>query len=467
MLSIRSIDASRMRRLVSLTALLALLAAAPAADGATRWIVRGAGFGHGIGMSQFGAYGFAQQGRSYRQILAHYYRDTEIAQAPSRPVRVLLQSNDPYIRVRGASRAGSKRLRPRTTYVVRSGGGRLTLRTSSGRLVGRFRSPLRLFRRGGKVRLMGRAINGIRSGVYRGAIEVRRSSGGVSAVNRLPIDAYVQGVVPGEMPSSWHMEALKVQAVAARSYALATRKRRGSFDLYPDTRSQVYRGVSGETRRASSAVRATSGQILTHDGEPAVTYYFSTSGGHTENVENSFLGADPKPYLKGVEDPFDDISPRHRWRFRFSARRLARLVGVRGGLRRVRVLKRGVSPRVIRARFYGSGSSRRTLTGSQIRARLGLYDSWVRFVRVSTSAARNPWAQHSGWGASPAPVLLHGRFDPAPRSRRLSVERRVGRRWRRVATVRTTSTGRYRLRVRRRGVYRVRSGSVAGPPVRA
>ena len=109
-----------------------------------------------------------------------------------------------------------------------------------------------------------------------------------------------------------------MQAVTARTYALATRKRGGAFDLYPDTRSQVYRGVAGETSRSNRAVKDTAGKILTYNGVPAITYYFSTSGGETENVELSFLGSEPKPWLKSVEDPYDDISPRHRWRVSFT-----------------------------------------------------------------------------------------------------------------------------------------------------
>src|SRR3954470_11483085 len=100
-----------MRRALLTTALvLALLA--PAAEARTIHIVRGAGFGHGIGMSQYGAYGYAQHGFGYAQILGRYYLHTRLTFAGSRRVRVLLQSVDPFIRVRGATRAGGRRLRP-------------------------------------------------------------------------------------------------------------------------------------------------------------------------------------------------------------------------------------------------------------------------------------------------------------------------------------------------------------------
>ena len=111
-----------MRRLAVFT-LLALVGLLPAtADAAVRHVVRGAGFGHGIGMSQYGAYGFALEGRDYDDILAHYYKGTRLSRAPGRPVRVLLQPNDPYIRVRGAVDVDGTELRRRTTYVARRSG---------------------------------------------------------------------------------------------------------------------------------------------------------------------------------------------------------------------------------------------------------------------------------------------------------------------------------------------------------
>lgn len=358
---------------------LSLLLAAPSTAPAS-WVVRGAGYGHGIGMSQYGAYGFAQQGWDYRRILRHYYRGTSLGRAPGRPVRVLLQASDPYVRFRGATRGGGLDLDPRVTYVVRPSGRRLALLGRGGTRLGTFRAPLRVGRGGRPLKLLGPAINGVDGGRYRGRLELHPGAlGGVTAVNALPIDAYVQGVVSGEMPSSWDAQALRVQAVAARTYALATRKVGDIFDQYPDTRSQVYLGVAGETATGNAAVRRTANEIVTHGGDPAVTFYFSTSGGRTENVENSFVGAPPQPWLKSVADPYDDISPLHRWRLRFSDARMGALLGAPGRLRRIEVLERGRSPRIVRARLVGSNGSR-VLTGPDIRARLGLNDTWAFFA---------------------------------------------------------------------------------------
>ena len=96
--------------------------------------------------------------------------------------------------------------------------------------------------------------------------------------------------MPLESPASWPIEALKAQAVAARTYALTTSKGGAGFDHYPDTRSQVYGGVGAEVASTNAATQQTAGQLVTYQGTPVATYFFSTSGGRTEDVENTTLG---------------------------------------------------------------------------------------------------------------------------------------------------------------------------------
>src|SRR5215217_1663114 len=409
-----------MRRLALVSALFALAAPAVADAGVRHWI-KGRGFGHGIGMSQYGAYGYALEGSGYRQILAHYYKGTRLSTAPSRPVRVLLQPVDPYIRVRGATSVSGRELNPGTTYVVRRSGGGVSVSSASGKRVARV--GIATFRASDPIRLLGAALNFVSNGRYRGVIEVRADGGGVTAINELDLDSYVRGVVAGEMPSSWPLEALKSQAVAARTYALTTRKTTGLFDQYPDTRSQVYRGVTGESVRSDAAVRATAGRIVTYNGVPAVTYYFSTSGGYTEDVEFSFVGSLSKPWLVGVPDPYDGLSPYHRWEVSFSARRLDRALGAPGAFKRLKVLERGVSPRVVRAMVIGTRGSR-AVTGPQVRSALGLRDTWFTHYRVASSATRTRSARPASWGPRPGRRTLAGMMQPAPRKRMLRIERR-------------------------------------------
>lgn len=453
-----------MRRTLLLTALLASVVVPATADAAVRHVIRGAGYGHGIGMSQYGAYGYALEGAKYPGILAHYYKGTRLSSAPSRPVRVLLQPVDPYIRVRGATSVEGRALKPGTTYVARRGGGGIVVTTARGKRVARLGSIVS-FHGEDPLRLLGPALSGVNSGRYRGDVEVRLDGGGVTAINEIDLDSYVRGVVAGEMPSTWPMEALRVQAVAARTYALATRKTDGVFDQYPDTRSQVYRGVTGESVRSDAAVRDTAGRIVTYAGQPAVTYYFSTSGGHTENVEYSFVGSLSKPWLVGVDDPYDTQSPYHRWQVALSAATLDRALGAPGRFTRLKVLQRGVSPRVVRARVIGTAGSR-TVSGPQVRAALGLRDTWFTHYRIASSASRARSARPASWGPRLPRRVLAGEFRPAPRKHRLIVERERDGRFRKVAVVKTSRIGRYSVALSRPGVYRVRSRSVTGPRVR-
>ena len=131
-----------MRRTALLTALGVLLAVPATADAAVRHVIRGAGFGHGIGMSQYGAYGYALEGAKYPGILAHYYKGTRSPTAPEQPVRVLLQPVDPYIRVRGATSVGGRSLRPSRIYVAKRGSGGIVVTTATGRRVARLGSTV-------------------------------------------------------------------------------------------------------------------------------------------------------------------------------------------------------------------------------------------------------------------------------------------------------------------------------------
>src|ERR687898_360970 len=158
-----------MRRSAPLIALAVLAAALPAtADGAVRHVLRGAGFGHGIGMSQYGAYGYALEGANYAGILAHYYKGTRLSTAPDRPVRVLLQPVDPYIRVRGATSVGGRAIQPSETYVAKRGGGGIAVTNARGRRVVRFEEPIVKFRNsgGGAVRVVGPAPHHLTNGVF-------------------------------------------------------------------------------------------------------------------------------------------------------------------------------------------------------------------------------------------------------------------------------------------------------------
>jgi stage II sporulation protein D len=156
---------------------------------------------------------------------------------------------------------------------------------------------------------------------YRGILElVWNRSGTISVVNVLPLEEYLRGVVPGEMPASWPAEALKAQAVAARTYARyqmgGTKYAAEGFDVDDTTASQVYGGVLSEDARTDAAIAATAGQYITYQGKIIPAFFFAASGGYTENNEYVFTGGSPLPYLRGVPD-FDQGSSRYAWSYPF------------------------------------------------------------------------------------------------------------------------------------------------------
>jgi SpoIID/LytB domain protein len=445
----------------SLAAVAALGAAAAPAQGATRFTIRGAGFGHGVGMSQYGAMGYAQHGARYDSILAHYYTGTRLGTtSPAQPVRVLLSSSlGPTFT--GASRAGSKTLSPSKTYAARANGlGSIDL-LHSGKRVATFTAPLQVAGGDGTLMTGGRR--------YRGTLTFAPDPlGGVDVINTLGLEDYVRGVVAWESPSSWPAEALKAQAVAARTYAITTH-RSGSFDQYADTRSQMYGGVNAETSTTDAAVAATRGQVVTYQGRPVTTYFFSTSGGRTEDIEDSVLGGSPQPWLKSVEDPYDSVSPRHRWapQTMTLTQAGAKLSGLyRGKFRGIAVVRRGVSPRIVLADVVGTRGKTR-VSGATLRSRLGLYDTWAYFTSIgikTTKPAPRPKSDPSSGGASASSVrVLSGRVMPAHRGAEVQVQRRAGSHWRTVRTPTVDAAGRYRVTVARRGTYRVLYWGDAGP----
>ena len=446
-----------MRRLLLITALLSL-AVPVTADAATRWIVKGGGWGHGLGMSQYGAYGQALAGRDYRTIVKHYYRNTEFAQAGG-SVRVLLLASVPSVTFTGANRVGGKSIEPGRPYTARRVNGNVVVFNRRGRRVIRSSGVLRVLSPNG---IVGVATKGAS---YRDVIELRPGlSGGVTAVNKVGLENYIRGVVPNESPASWPLEALKAQAVAARSYALGTNSGNAVFDHYDTVASQVYGGYSSENARTNRAVARTAGQVLRSGGKVIVAYFHSTSGGHTEHVENVFRGSERLPYIRGVEDPWDKHSPYHRWRISYNSNGLGAAMGV-GRLRRVTVNSRGVSGRIIYATFRGAAGKRRVHGWDGIRGGLGLRDIPSTIKRV-TSRGSTAQAAAAGiaWGGFARDV--YGQIEPARPGSEVTVQRRVGKRWKDVGRGRLGREGRYRVGVEHAGLYRVVSAGDKGPAVR-
>jgi stage II sporulation protein D len=147
--------------------------------------------------------------------------------------------------------------------------------------------------------------------------------------------------------------------------------------------------MDGEDPRSNAAVHATHREVVKYKGEVAVTYFFSSSGGRTENIENVFYGSPPVPYLKSVKDPYDHYAPRHKWTIKYTlAEMRTRLSGlIDGKFRGIRVVERGVSPRIVSADVVGTTGTTR-VSGATLKVRLGLYDSWATFPTFGSRAER-------------------------------------------------------------------------------
>lgn len=243
---------------------------------------------------------------------------------------------------------------------------------------------------------------------YRGRVQIAPSGNGVTAVNHVDIEEYLYSVVASEMPTSWHAEALKAQSVAARTYALYKRDRTKNplYDLGDTTKFQVYKGVTAETNSTRNAVGDTAGQILTYNGKMIEAVFHSSSGGHTENVED--VWSQPIPYLRGVPD-FDHDSPKYSWTESFSAAQLRnKLASTVNGLEGigaiVGLVPQQASPhgRIKTIRVIGQNGER-LIKGNDVRKALGLKST--RFEVLSSGSSFAPMQFKNN---SPSNFVLRG-----------------------------------------------------------
>jgi SpoIID/LytB domain protein len=300
-------------------------------------------------MSQYGAYGAARRGLTWKQILAFYYPGTRVTTMPSGTVLKVWITAD---------RDGSLRVRPTRGLNVRDAdGGRYTLPT------GAKYTSWRIRRSGSGYRLTYRTPSGtdvtqptglssstwsfystakiipvvLPSGsvrYYRGSVAlVKRGSSG-RTVNRVLLEDYVKGVVPAEMPTSWPAQAVRAQAVAARSYAVRLRDftNYSGYDICDTVACQVYRGLGSETAGGNAAVKATTGAIVTYRGAVALTQFASSNGGHSAQGRYS--------YLAPRRDPYDGAVRSQAWTRTVSARSIAAAWPSAGTVRGLRVTAR-------------------------------------------------------------------------------------------------------------------------------
>jgi len=401
--------------LAGVLAVLALLVGAgPAAalSSESDFLIEGHGWGHGIGMSQWGCYGYAKHGWAYKAILKHYYTGITFGDAANIDIRVRLRSGLSAVKVScpnaySATGSGSPLEIPAgatatTTYVNGS------YRVVAGSVRKDFGSPVTFTPSSGALRVLTATDLGD-TGPYRGVVRVVRSGGSLMMINSVPLESYLRGSVPHEVSPSWPSEALKAAACAARSFALGSRKPTESWDVYCDVRSQAYVGIGIEDPRTDAAVKATAGVVPVYKDKPILAVYFSCSGGHTENIEDGWPGASAIPYLKGVDDPYDYYGSLHDWGpLRRTAAQVGGPLGAKGSLRAVYTVKRGSSPRIVKAALIGSGGVK-FMDGNELRVKLGLNSTWAVFTSMSISPAPRDHASLSPGDS----LTLKGRIYPA------------------------------------------------------
>lgn len=221
---------------------------------------------------------------------------------------------------------------------------------------------------------------------YRGRALLAPDANGVTAVNYVDLEQYLYSVVGGEMPTGWHLEALKAQAVAARTYVLYQRQTSANrvFDVGDTARWQVYRGVEEEASSTIAAVDATQGQVLTYDGQLIESVFHSSSGGCTENVEE--VWSSPRAYLRHVQD-YDYDAPVYQWTVSFTAEQLRqRITGVGNVLRFVPEQVTRSCGRIVSMRVEGDAGSR-VLRGSELRDAFGLRSTFFTVQPTMGSVA--------------------------------------------------------------------------------
>lgn len=372
-----------------------------AAGADTSFNFSGSGWGHGVGMSQWGARGMAAAGRSYTEILSHYYSGVSIGpRGVSEDLKVLIgeQVGTFTLVTSGATRVAGVDVGSGATITMTRSGADMVL---SGAVSTRVSGAV-------FVEYAGRGSVKVSPPGYSyqyGIMAIGPDDGGGlrAVIGGLGMQQYLYGL--GEMSSSWPAEALKAQATASRTFAQKRRDARGSadFDLYGSVLHQAYTGTKFEVPAWRDAVDATVGQVITYGGNLIDANYSASSGGHTENSEIVWVAT--VPYLRGVPDPYDlqGGNPNASWTRTYSGSQLGAWFGL-GTVTSVQILgPLGASGRVDRAtiRLTGTGGAK-DVTGAAFR---------------STVNANSPGSQLMSTkftvdGASPSP-------SPAPSPVRL------------------------------------------------
>ncbi|MCX7821171.1 MAG: SpoIID/LytB domain-containing protein [Brevinematales bacterium] len=217
---------------------------------------------------------------------------------------------------------------------------------------------------------------------YRGNLLIINTNGTLYFINIIDIESYLYSVVPGEVYSSWETEVLKAQTVVSRTYALYelsfSRGKNRLFDVYSDTRSQVYKGIESENELIRNIVNSTTGEVLRYNGKIIPAFFHSSSGGMTES-SLEFFGYD-KPYLIAKESPYAATFPENRWEYKIKTKDFSKIFNISQDLTSIKVTKRTTSKR-IKEITISSSQSNIVISGKELRSKLG--ESNIKSLRAN------------------------------------------------------------------------------------
>jgi SpoIID/LytB domain protein len=367
----------------------------------TTWAVTGHGWGHGHGLSQYGALGAAEQGLGWKQILGFYYPGTRLGRAHG-PVKVLITADRKDVVVDARSGLRLQATRDRKSFLlgkVRPGATRWRIKPAGAKSLVQFKKTAGAWARFAAFPGVVQFTAGSRpitlrlphhaSADYRGALRSVEHH----TVNVLSLDRYVQGVVPREVPVSWPADAVRAQAVAARTYAAYERASTTTYyDLCDTTSCQVYGGEDAEDPASDAAVRATRGRVVIHQGGPAFTQFSSSNGG--------WSSAGSQPYLVAQPDPYEASSgnPNATWTATLTSQQLEKEWPQIGTLSHVSLTRDGngdFGGRVTQATLTGSAGSVQ-VTGDDLRYLMGDAGRSTWF-RLAPATPRDLVRQLVGW----------------------------------------------------------------------
>jgi stage II sporulation protein D len=356
------------------------------AVGVTTFTVTGYGYGHG-----HGAQGAANQGLTWQQIVGFYYPGTRLGRAGG-TIKVLITADTKDVQVDARDGLRLTRLSGRKTFTL----AKLRPKATRWRIMPRGTRSVVSYRASGRsgwqkwttfpgaaefsagnqpltLRLPKHA-----TAEYRGALRSVEKH----TVNVLPLDRYVQGVVPSEVPTSWPADAVRAQAVAARTYAAFERETATAYyDICDTTSCQVYGGVSAEDPAASAAVQATHGKVVLYEGQPAFTQFSSSNGGYSSAGSQPYLVAQPDPYEASSDNPNDP------WTATITRAQVEKAWPAVGTLENLSFTRDGLGAqlggRVTSVRLTGSLGglpTAVTVSGDDFRSRLALKSTWLQLA---------------------------------------------------------------------------------------